>query len=107
MAVVAPAPAVSAFLEAQPKRLLIGGEWKDAASGRTFDTINPATGERLATVAEAGPEDIDAAVIAARKAYDGPWRKLRPSERARLLWRGGDARHPPQGEAVPPGGPGH
>jgi acyl-CoA reductase-like NAD-dependent aldehyde dehydrogenase len=91
MAVVAPAPAVSAFLEAQPKRLLIGGEWKDGASGRTFNTINPATGERLATVAEAGPDDVDAAVSAARKAYEGPWRKLRPSERARLLWRLADA----------------
>jgi acyl-CoA reductase-like NAD-dependent aldehyde dehydrogenase len=91
MAVVAPAPAVSEFLAAQPKRLLIGGEWKMAASGRTFDTINPATGERLATVAEAGPDDVNLAVTAARQAFDGPWRKLRPSERARLLWRLADA----------------
>ena len=51
MAAVAPAPAVSAFLEAQPKRLLIGGEWRDAVSRRTFDTINPATGKYAVSAA--------------------------------------------------------
>ncbi|MDP9347672.1 MAG: aldehyde dehydrogenase family protein, partial [Gemmatimonadota bacterium] len=49
-----------------PGRLFIGGEWQDASSGRTFDTINPATGEVLTQVAEAGAEDVDRAVRAAR-----------------------------------------
>ncbi len=71
-------------------RLLIGGEWREASSQRWFDTINPATGEVLTRVAEAGAEDVDAAVQAARRAFDdvsGPWRKLSASERGRLLWK--------------------
>ncbi len=71
-------------------RLLIGGEWHEASSQRWFDTINPATGEVLTRVAEAGAEDVDAAVQAARRAFDdvnGPWRKLSASERGRLLWK--------------------
>jgi acyl-CoA reductase-like NAD-dependent aldehyde dehydrogenase len=74
----------------EPGRLLIGGEWHDAAGGKMFETINPATGEVLTTVAEASASDVDAAVRAARKAFDdaaGPWRKLSASERGRVLWR--------------------
>ena len=71
--------------------LFIGGKHRDALSGRTFSTPNPATGETLATVAEGGAEDIDLAVTAARAAYDdGPWRTLTPSQRGKILWRIGD-----------------
>ena len=68
--------------------MLIDGKWVDAASGKTFPTYNPSSGEVLAYVAEGGKEDIDRAVAAARAAFDsGPWRKLVPSERARLMWK--------------------
>jgi phenylacetaldehyde dehydrogenase len=72
-------------------QLFIGGKWVDAASGETFDTPNPATGEKLASLAAGGPEDIDRAVKAARKAFeDGPWSRMTPSERGRLVWKVGD-----------------
>ncbi len=71
-----------------PRKMLIGGRWVDAASGKTFPTYNPATGEVLARVAEGNKTDADRAVAAARKAFDGgPWRKLTPSERGRLIWK--------------------
>ena len=71
----------------QPK-LLIDGQWVDAASGKTFDTINPATEEVTAKLAEAGVEDVDRAVKAARKAFDeGPWPKMAPAERGKVLKR--------------------
>jgi len=66
--------------------LFIGGELVDPRSGRWFETINPATEETLAEVAEAGPEDVDLAVRAARKAST-KWRKLPGSERAKYLYR--------------------
>jgi phenylacetaldehyde dehydrogenase len=76
---------------ATPRKLFIGGEWVDAASGQTFDTPNPATGETLAAVAEGDAEDINRAVSAARHAFDdGPWSRLTPSERGRLIWKIGD-----------------
>ena len=74
----------------KPGTLFIGGEWVDASGGRTFDTINPATGAVLTSVAEAGASDVDAAVSAARKAFEdtsGPWRKMSASERGRVLWK--------------------
>src|SRR5438132_786342 len=72
-------------------RLFIGGKWADAASGKTFSTINPATGEALTTLAEADERDADAAVTAARKAFEsGPWPEMSASDRGRLLWRIGD-----------------
>jgi phenylacetaldehyde dehydrogenase len=72
-------------------QLFINGQWVDAASGETFTTPNPATGEALATVASGGPEDIDRAVRAARAAFDdGPWGRMTPSERGRVVWRIGD-----------------
>lgn len=78
---------VGEFLK-RPRKMLIGGEWVEAASGKTFDTYNPATGEVLARVAEGDREDIDRAVRAARKAFEeGPWPKMLPAERARILWR--------------------
>src|SRR5258706_358018 len=79
--------AQSAFLKQQPIKMLIGGQWVEAASGKTFDTFNPANGQVLAKVAEGDAEDINRAVAAARKAFEsGPWPKLTPSQRGRLLW---------------------
>ncbi|MHB1712217.1 MAG: aldehyde dehydrogenase family protein [Acidimicrobiales bacterium] len=67
-------------------KLLIGGEWLDAKSGRTFDTVDPATEEVIATVAEPGAEDVDLAVRAGRTALEeGPWSTMRASERGRLI----------------------
>ena len=81
-------PDVSAFLDGGPKRLLIGGRWVEAASGRTFDTLNPATGEVLARVARGDGEDIDRAVAAARTAFEeGPWATMTASERGRIIYR--------------------
>lgn len=81
---------VRSFLD-RPKRLLIGGEWVEAASGRTFTTEDPATGATLAEVAHGAAEDVDRAVRAARQAFDdGPWQWMKPNERERLLWRVGD-----------------
>ncbi|HEY7461736.1 MAG TPA: aldehyde dehydrogenase family protein [Gemmatimonadota bacterium] len=68
-------------------RLFINGEYVEAASGKTFKTINPATEEVLAEVPEAGPEDVDRAVKAARAAFEGPWRKLSAADRGKLLWK--------------------
>ena len=69
-------------------QMLINGKWVDAASGKTFPTYNPATGEVLAHVAEGDREDIDRAVKAARAAFEtGPWSRLTSSERGRLIWK--------------------
>jgi phenylacetaldehyde dehydrogenase len=79
--------AVSEFL-ATPRKLLIDGRWVAAASGKTFDSIDPATGEVLARVAEGDKTDIDAAVKAARRAFEsGPWPKMSASERGRIMWK--------------------
>jgi phenylacetaldehyde dehydrogenase len=70
------------------QKMLINGKWVDAASGKTFPTYNPATGEVLSNVAEGDREDIDRAVKAARAAFDtGKWSKISPSERGRMMWR--------------------
>jgi aldehyde dehydrogenase (NAD+) len=75
----------------KPARLIINGEAVDAASGKTFTTVNPATEEPICAVAEAGAEDVDRAVQAARAAFDsGPWPKMKPAERQRILWKLGD-----------------
>jgi len=74
-----------------PRQMFINGQWSQAASGKTFDTPNPATGETLARVAEGDAEDINRAVKAARKAFEeGPWSRMTPSERGRIIWRIGD-----------------
>ncbi|MFO0837998.1 MAG: aldehyde dehydrogenase family protein [Phycisphaerae bacterium] len=71
-----------------PVKLLINGEWQDAASGKTFETINPATEEVITRVAEGDSIDIDRAVAAARRAFDdGPWTKMSASERGRLIYK--------------------
>lgn len=76
----------------EPAKLFINGQFVDAADGRTFNTINPATGSVLTTVAEGREEDIDRAAKAARAAFDsGPWtRKMSAADRARILWKVGD-----------------
>jgi aldehyde dehydrogenase (NAD+) len=67
-------------------KLYINGKFVDAASGKTFETPNPATGETLAHVAEADKEDVDRAVKAAREAFEnGPWSKMNPRDRGRLI----------------------
>jgi phenylacetaldehyde dehydrogenase len=73
-----------------PRQMFIDGQWTDAASGKTFETPNPATGETLARVAEGDAEDINRAVSAARRAFDGEWSRLTPSDRGRIIWRIGD-----------------
>jgi len=74
-----------AFLDGKLKRMLIDGRWVEAASGKVFETRNPANGELLAEVAEGDKEDIDRAVDAARRAFNGPWSKFKPFERQNLL----------------------
>src|SRR3984957_3719048 len=67
-------------------KLLIDGKWRDSKSGKTFETINPATEEVIAQVAEGDAADIDLAVKAARKAFDsGPWRKTDARDRGRMM----------------------
>jgi phenylacetaldehyde dehydrogenase len=74
-----------------PRQLFINGQWSQAASGKTFETPDPATGETLARVAEGEAEDINRAVKAARRAFDeGPWSRMTTSERGRIIWRIGD-----------------
>jgi phenylacetaldehyde dehydrogenase len=78
---------VSRFV-AKTRQMFINGKWVDAASGKTFPTYNPATGEVLANVAEGDKEDINRAVAAARAAFDsGPWSKTTPSKRGRMMWK--------------------
>ncbi|MBV9166701.1 MAG: aldehyde dehydrogenase family protein [Solirubrobacterales bacterium] len=90
MAIVELDPLVREFT-AKERPMLIGGEWVPAMSGNTFETYDPSTGEVLAHVAEGDKADIDRAVKAARRAFDeGPWGKLTPSERGRLVHRIGD-----------------
>jgi phenylacetaldehyde dehydrogenase len=82
---------VAAFLRG-PHRLLINGEWTDATSGETIAVYNPANGEEIARVQAANHQDVDRAVAAARKAFDtGPWRKMTPAQRARLIYKLADA----------------
>jgi len=84
------ADARPAFLNGAPKRMLIDGRWVEAASGKTFPSLNPATGEELTRVAEGEREDIERAVAAARKAFEGPWSKAKPYDRQALLLRFAD-----------------
>src|SRR5438309_462368 len=72
----------------KPRKMLINGKWVEAASGKTFPTYDPSTGEVLARVAEGDREDIDRAVKAARAAFDtGPWSRMTASERGRAIWK--------------------
>ena len=70
------------------QQMLINGKWVDSASGKTFATYNPATGEVLANIAEGDREDIDRAVKAARAAFEtGKWSKTSPAARASMMWK--------------------
>jgi aldehyde dehydrogenase (NAD+) len=68
-------------------QLFIDGKWVDAESGKTFETPNPATGQTLAEVAEGDKADIDKAVEAARRAYEGKWSKMSARDRGRLMYK--------------------
>src|SRR5580704_2849112 len=91
MATTASAPVldqnVSSFVS-KTQKILINGRWVEAVSGKTFPTYNPATGDTLSRVAEGDKEDVDRAVKAARTAFEtGPWRKISPSQRGRMIWK--------------------
>lgn len=78
----------SEFLARKSHLMLIDGKWVGAASGKTLDVVNPANETVLGSVPASGPEDVDAAVRAARRAFDsGPWHKMRPDQRQQLLLR--------------------
>jgi phenylacetaldehyde dehydrogenase len=91
MAVTVSAPTARHLEHGSHRQLLIDGQWRDAANGASFETHDPATGALLATVAEAHVSDVDLAVDAARRALeDGPWSRMTPSERGRIVHRIGD-----------------
>ena len=71
------------FLDGRTKGLFIDGRTRPALSGKTFDSVSPRNGEVLATLAQAGREDIDPAVAAARRAFEGEWGRFKPFRRAR------------------------
>ena len=80
--------ATAAKITPKPGKLFIGGQWVEADGGATYVTVNPATGETNTTIAEADQRDADAAVRAARKAFDGgPWPEMAAADRGKLLWR--------------------
>jgi acyl-CoA reductase-like NAD-dependent aldehyde dehydrogenase len=86
--VIATSPGTDDFLRRE-HGLLIGGAWEAAAEQRTLDVEDPATGQRIATVAAAGAEDVDRAVQAAHRAFaaDSPWRRLTSGDRSLLIHR--------------------
>jgi len=84
----APAPEAADHVTVAPRQeLFVDGRWRAPRSGKYFDTINPATEEKLAEIAEADERDVDEAVQAARRAYDKYWSKMRGSERAKYVFR--------------------
>jgi len=91
MATIAIDPRVSsrtAGFVSTDHRMLVDGRFVKAASGKTFPVYNPATGDVIAHVPEAEAEDVNRAVLAARRAFDdGAWVRMAPSERGRLLWK--------------------
>ncbi len=83
-------PLLKEFLARKVHKLLIDGKPVDAASGKTFETLNPATGEVLGSVAAGDSADVDAAVASARAALAGPWGKMTPAEREKVLHKVAD-----------------
>ena len=82
---------VADAVSAAPNRLFIDGEFRDAKGSSTFPTINPATEEAITDVASASVEDVDAAVAAAREAFEnGPWAEMPARERGRIIWKIGE-----------------
>jgi aldehyde dehydrogenase (NAD+) len=84
----APAPESRAIVDLKSSYgLFIGGEFVDSRDGRPFKTISPASEEVLAEITEAGPQDVDRAVAAARSAFESTWSGMRPADRAKYLYR--------------------
>jgi aldehyde dehydrogenase (NAD+) len=84
----APAPESRSIVDLQPSYgLFVNGEFVDTQDGRTFKTVSPATEEVLAEITEAGPADVDRAVAAARRAYQGAWGRMPAAERGKYLFR--------------------
>src|SRR5215475_8693582 len=81
---LAPETAAAEFL-AKPQGLLIDGRRIASASGRMFESFNPATEEAIAAIAEGNEADVDRAVSVARRAFEGPWRTMRAAERGHIL----------------------
>lgn len=77
----------AALYDGSPRRMLIDGAWCDARSGEVIEARDPADGRLLATIPKGGPAEIDAAVAAARRAFEGPWSRFTPFERQALLLR--------------------
>src|SRR3569832_329055 len=77
----------SASVASKKYQLFIDGQWVDSESGKTFKTPNPATGDTLAEVPEADKADIDKAVAAARRAFEGKWSKLSARDRGRMIYK--------------------
>ena len=88
--VTALTPEVESFI-GKPRQVLIDGRWVAAKSSKTFEVFDPSTGRPIALAAACEAADVDAAVRAARKAFDqGPWPRMSPSERGRIIWKIGD-----------------
>ena len=86
----APSGTAAAFLK-KPPRLLVNGEWIDSASGTTVPVVDPATGRQIAVTADANAADVDRAVAAARRALEeGPWSKMHPADRGKLVYKLGE-----------------
>ena len=84
----APAPEASDYIRLKPRyQLFIGGKFVAPQTGKYFDSINPATEERLAEIAEADARDVDLAVKSARRAYSNVWSKMPGRERGKFLYR--------------------
>lgn len=71
----------------QSHKLLIGSDRPDAISGQTFDVLDPSDGTLLGSAARGAAEDVDRAVAVARQAFEGPWSRISPSDRGRLIWK--------------------
>ena len=84
---MATAVAVESPVKVSATKLLINNQWVNSASGKTFPTINPSTGEEICQIAEADAADVDRAVKAARAAFNGPWRKMPAAQRGVLINR--------------------
>src|SRR5699024_5347025 len=80
-------PRVVEFLNQKPKKLFIGGEFVVSVSKKTFETVNPSTGEVITEVYEADADDVDKAVNIAEKVFYDEWSKVPANERGKLLWR--------------------